>query len=235
MPGANGVMAEASAATAPGTPDSVLLQRLATAAIGLPLVFLLVVAGGWPYRIVVAVALAGAAFEGMRMFARSGRAEPALLTATPLAVLLLGATFVLLRDADNGRDWVLMALLGTFATDTGAYASGRAFGRRRMAPRISPNKTWEGFAGGWATGFGAIVLANYLLGLRVAPQHAITLGIALPLAAVGGDLAESWLKRRAGVKDSSNVLPGHGGLLDRLDSLLATIPVTWLYAVLFVL
>jgi phosphatidate cytidylyltransferase len=145
---------------------------------------------------------------------------------------VLGSTIVLLRGADNGRDWVYLALFSTFAVDTSAYFVGRAFGRHRMAPRISPKKTWEGFAGGWAGGFAAVVLLNYFLGIRVDALAVIPLALVLPLAATAGDLFESWLKRRAGMKDASDLIPGHGGVLDRLDSLLWTFPLVYLIALI---
>jgi phosphatidate cytidylyltransferase len=144
----------------------------------------------------------------------------------------LGGFIVLLRQwsvDDVGRDWVYLAVLSTFATDTGAYAVGRLFGRHRMAPRISPKKTWEGFAGGYAAGFGAVVGLNWLLGLRVDASEIVVLAALLPAAAVVGDLFESALKRRMGIKDASELIPGHGGVLDRLDSILLTFPVTYLF------
>jgi phosphatidate cytidylyltransferase len=143
---------------------------------------------------------------------------------------VLGSTLILLRNVDDGRDWVLLALLSTFAVDTAAYFTGRTFGRHKLAPAISPNKTWEGFFGGWAGGFAAVLLMNLILGLDADLDAIVLLAAALPLAAVAGDLFESWLKRRAGVKDASALIPGHGGVLDRLDSLLFTFPAVWLVA-----
>ena len=119
-----------------------------------------------------------------------------------------------------------MALV--WACDTGAYFAGRAIGGPKLAPAISPNKTWAGFVGGVAA---AGVFAALLLPLGLAPP----LAIATPLLAAiaqGGDLFESHLKRVAGVKDSGNLLPGHGGILDRLDGLVAVAPVAALLALL---
>ena len=159
-----------------------------------------------------------------------------------LYVGALGAHFLLLRNLDEGQRWLLVLLAGTFATDTGAYAVGRLFGRHRMAPSISPGKTWEGAVGGLVVGAAATAFALVALGLHIDavgvptpeadPRDLSALAIAaialaLPPAAIAGDLLESALKRRIDVKDMSNLLPGHGGLLDRLDSLLLTAPTLY--------
>jgi len=121
----------------------------------------------------------------------------------------------------------------TWLVDTAAYSGGRAFGRRRLAPRISPNKTVAG--GVSALAAGPVAAAAY--GLLLLPALSedlglfglLALGLVLAAAAIVGDLVESSLKRECGVKDSSTLLPGHGGLLDRMDSLLWTIPVAWFF------
>lgn len=165
-------------------------------------------------------------------FTRSGHGETAQWWAAGgLYVGALGVTFILLRQLDDGREWVLLALLATFATDTSAYFIGRAIGRRKFAPRISPKKTWAGFFGGVAGGFAAVLVLNYALGIRVEPLAATALAVIAPIAATAGDLFESWIKRSAGVKDASDLIPGHGGALDRLDSPLFVFASVWLFAV----
>lgn len=139
------------------------------------------------------------------------------------------AHWVLLRDRPDGFWLILLAFLVTWASDTGAYFTGRALGKTRLAPLVSPGKTWEGAAGGTAL---AAAVGWYLgpaLGLMPAPLG-LVLGAILSAVAVVGDLAESALKRHAGVKDSGTLLPGHGGVLDRFDSALFTLPVLY-YAV----
>ena len=136
-----------------------------------------------------------------------------------LYVATLGVYFVLLRSAEDGVAWLVVVIAATFATDTGAYAAGRLIGRRLLAPAISPGKTWEGAAGGIAAGGATTVAAVLLLGLPPEPWQLSLLAGWLPVAAIGGDLLESAIKRRLGIKDFSQWLPGHGGLLDRLDSL----------------
>jgi phosphatidate cytidylyltransferase len=140
---------------------------------------------------------------------------PPLPAGAPLAAAL-----------DGGRGWLLAVVLTVWAADTGAYAVGRSVGRRPFAPHISPSKTWEGTIGGVASG--AIAAAVLVAGLGASPVVGALLGIVVAVAAVIGDLAESVLKRAAGVKDSGTLIPGHGGMLDRVDSLLFAAPAAWL-------
>ncbi len=146
------------------------------------------------------------------------------------AALFYGGTLahaVPLVSEDHGRSWVLMAILGTFAADTGAYFTGRAIGRRKLAPSISPKKTWEGVFGGAIAAIGAVIAMDTLIDLPLAIWEAVLLGIAITCAAVAGDLFESWLKRKANVKDSGRIIPGHGGILDRIDSLAPNLAVVY--------
>ena len=145
-----------------------------------------------------------------------------------LYVGFLGSHFIFLRDAPNGRDWVLLALLATFATDTSAYFVGGLLGRTRITPVISPGKTLEGSLGGLAAGAGAVFVLNWALDAG-AGAEIIPLALLLPVFAQFGDLAESLIKRSGGVKDASRVIPGHGGFLDRLDSLLFTVPLVYYF------
>ena len=146
----------------------------------------------------------------------------------------LGSHLIFLRDAPNGEDWVLLALLATFATDTSSYFVGRLIGRTKITPAISPGKTLEGSLGGFAAGVGAVLVLNWALDAG-AGAEIIVLALLLPLTAQLGDLAESLIKRGAGLKDASRVIPGHGGFLDRIDSLLFTIPLVYYYLTWIVL
>ena len=146
--------------------------------------------------------------------------------------LLLGS-WVTIRNWAGGREWVLLGFLATFACDTAAYFVGRAWGRRRLAPHISPGKTWEGAAGGFVGAVLAAVVLVWLLHLPLTLGPALLLGAGVGKVAQLGDLAESWLKRSYGVKDAGGILPGHGGVLDRIDSIAFTGPLvyylgTWL-------
>jgi phosphatidate cytidylyltransferase len=148
---------------------------------------------------------------------------------------VLGSYLVLLRNLDDGESWVLLAVVSTWGADTCAYAVGKLVGRHKMAPSISPGKTWEGTTGGLIGGLAVVVALNWPLDLPVSTGQAVLLGLILPVVAVLADLGESKLKRGAGVKDTSALVPGHGGFLDRLDSLLFTVPLVYYFAVWIVL
>jgi len=129
-----------------------------------------------------------------------------------------------------GLAWFLLALVTTWLTDTFAYLTGRAFGKHHMAPLISPKKTWEGFAGGIAGAILTAVIANWCFGVGMRVIVAAVTGVLIALAATVGDLAESLLKRQTGVKDSGALIPGHGGVLDRIDGLLFAFIVVYYVA-----
>lgn len=138
---------------------------------------------------------------------------------------------ILLRNLEQGREWVLLALFSTFAVDTCAFFVGRAWGKHKLAPLISPGKSWEGAVGGVAGGLGASLALAFILRLPLAWWQALLLGLLVSIFAQLGDLSESLLKRSAGVKDAGRLIPGHGGLLDRLDSIVFTIVVVYYYVV----
>lgn len=130
------------------------------------------------------------------------------------------------RSGPLGPAWTLLALMLVWSADTGAYLAGTRFGRHKLAPTISPGKTWEGVAGGMLLALAVAAAGGGLLGVR-GIGYALLLGLALitVVAAVVGDLFESLLKRHALVKDSGTFFPGHGGILDRLDSVFAALPL----------
>ncbi|GAA1443446.1 phosphatidate cytidylyltransferase [Leifsonia poae] len=149
-----------------------------------------------------------------------------------LYVVLLASFAMLLLAEDRGEWWVLAFIILVVAVDTGAYASGLSFGKHPMAPTISPKKTWEGFAGAAVTS----VVAGILLSLFMIERpwwFGIVFGIVILLSATLGDLAESLIKRDLGIKDMSSWLPGHGGFLDRLDSILPSAAVTYALFLIF--
>ena len=142
---------------------------------------------------------------------------------------LLSLLVVLRIEA--GRDWLYLALFATFGSDTAAYFIGRAIGRHKLAPNISPGKTWEGAVAGL---LGAVIISllftlNTPLQLPLKYGQAILLGLLISVFGQLGDLAESLLKRNSGVKDSGSLMPGHGGLLDRMDSIVFAGVVVYLY------
>ncbi|MBI5545535.1 MAG: phosphatidate cytidylyltransferase, partial [Deltaproteobacteria bacterium] len=137
-----------------------------------------------------------------------------------------------LKAKENGLGWILLALAITWLNDTGAYAAGRLFGKHKLYPKVSPGKTWEGLAGGTLASVGAAFAVKALMLPEL--SWAGCLAVALPCSVLGplGDLSESMLKRAYEVKDSGWLIPGHGGLLDRVDAALFTLPYVWLYATL---
>ncbi len=147
---------------------------------------------------------------------------------------LLG--FLVALRLEAGRDWLFLALFATFGSDTAAYFIGKAFGKRKMAPRISPGKTWVGAVAGL---FGAVIISLLFklptpLQLPLEYWQAILLGVLISVFGQIGDLAESALKRYSGVKESGGLMPGHGGLLDRMDSVVLAGVVVYLYYIIAV-
>lgn len=161
-----------------------------------------------------------------------GNARMFKLAAGTLAVVPAWCALAVIHaDQPHGHRWLLLALLLVWAADSGAYFCGRRFGGqwfggRKLAARISPNKTLEGVVGGVALAMLVAMIGALLIGAGTAQLPAIALVAALTvLFSVAGDLFESLLKRHAGVKDSGTLIPGHGGVLDRIDSVLAALPV----------
>lgn len=254
-----------------GLRDRKLLQRVATAGLGAPVLIAAIWYGGWALLAVVMILCTAGAIEFRRLadaagfrtsavvlagtllfplLAAAGRwdhagtlvvgitlaaaaaslaskhrtAAPRHAAATALGVLYVGVLFahmILMRDALGPA--VTLAVVGLiWANDTAAYFAGGAWGRRRLAPSISPGKSIEGFLAGIAAAVGTAAVLALLMNRPVGSLVGIGLGVGL--AAVGGDLWESLLKRRAGVKDSGALLPGHGGVLDRFDAILFGVP-----------
>jgi len=148
---------------------------------------------------------------------RLGMAAPPVPSSAPLSIL------------GPERGWVLLLILAVWAYDTGAFLVGKNFGRTKFLTHISPSKTIEGLIGGVVVS--TLVVALMLWALGQDPRHAIILGPLTALAAQAGDLAESVIKRAAGAKDSGTLIPGHGGMLDRVDSFLFAAPVMTLYVI----
>ena len=148
---------------------------------------------------------------------RLGHAAPVVPDGAPLTGL----------DAERG--WILLLVFAVWAYDTGAYLIGKRFGRARFLTHLSPSKTYAGLVGGVVAT--TVVVALMAWGLGQSPVHGLVLGPLIALAAQAGDLAESAIKRAAGAKDSGALIPGHGGMLDRIDSFLFAAPVATLYVV----
>ncbi len=149
------------------------------------------------------------------------------VTVTGIAYLgWVGAYLVKLRNLPDGLWWFFLVLPAVWLADSGAYFIGRRFGRRQLSPRLSPKKTWEGYWGGVVTGtLGGVLFAwlwQHYGHLNVTLLGGALIGLVMSLLTTLGDLGESMIKRQAGIKDSSHIFPGHGGVFDRID--------TWLWA-----
>jgi phosphatidate cytidylyltransferase len=153
---------------------------------------------------------------------RRSRSLAALAGLWALVPTWLALSRLYLQDG-NGRELVVFVLVLAWAADIGAYVAGRRFGRLRLAPVVSPNKTWEGVIGGLAAGFLVALAGRAWFDLPAAGF--LSLCIAAVLVSVVGDLLESMFKRQQGLKDSGSLLPGHGGMLDRIDSLTSSVPL----------
>lgn len=175
-----------------------------------------------PELILEGLALALVASLAWQLGSREHGGRPfldwALSLGGALYVGLLSSQFVALRNLPGGLGWTLLVLFPTWICDSFAYLFGRVWGKHPFFEWISPKKTWEGAVAGWIGGTGTALVIGHMLGLSV--PLALALGVAISVAATFGDLVESMIKRQVGVKDSGSLLPGHGGILDRIDSLL---------------
>jgi phosphatidate cytidylyltransferase len=257
------------------------LKRTAVTLVLLPLGLVVIALGGWLFYALVALILALAAYEYVKLF-QAGGSQPAAIfvvvatlllaiqralagfahadLALSLLVLLamvyhlirfergrdqagtdfavtlsgtlyigwLGSYLISLRMLPGGLWWLLTVLSAVWLADTFAYLIGSRIGRHKMTPRLSPKKSWEGYLGGILFSVPLTVLLSRLWpvwagsDLPITPLRAALLALALSVLTILGDLGESMIKRQVGVKDSGNILPGHGGIFDRIDS--------WLWA-----
>ena len=196
------------------------LAAVVMAAVALIAAFL----GGYIFAILVAI-VAGVMFVEWRRLTE-GRGGGWIVAGFVYALLPAMALLWLRDRAPQGLELVFWVFIVTWTTDIGAYFAGRAIGGPKLAPSISPNKTWAGLIGGMASaGLAGLAWTQYVM----LPVSLIWLAPAFAAAAQGGDVFESWLKRRAGAKDSGTLLPGHGGILDRLDGLVVVAALTALF------
>ena len=265
-----------------------MIGRLITAAVGIPVLAIVVWVGGPVFTVVVAAVAAIGAFEVCDMARNRGETPSRVAAVTATVVLVLSAiilpnsqstpeyvpllaasigigvltvTFLaapirrlrargtgltlatvvypgallahapLLRGSEQGLEWVVFLLVVTFSTDTGAFFVGKAIGKRPLAPTVSPGKTWEGAIGGFLTAVVAALGAAWALGIDVSVPVIAALGALMGIVGQAGDLFESKIKRLAGVKESGRLLPGHGGVLDRLDSIVFNLALVYYFLI----
>lgn len=207
--------------------------RILTAAVGIPIVLACVLyTGAWPFWVLLGLVFLLALPEGYALLPKAQSLWLVPYVAGP--ILAMGALHRMAHAPEQtwSFNMALMVLLPLWAGDSAGYFVGRAIGKHKLAPTISPKKTWEG------------AIANFLacvgvcagLGLTYGMPAGVWIGAAVATGVLGqaGDLFESWLKRKRDLKDSGSLLPGHGGILDRIDSLLFAAPAVWLAATLFV-
>jgi phosphatidate cytidylyltransferase len=228
--------------------------RILSAAVLTPIGVASVWLGGIAFTLIVAIIVTGLVIEWLLLFRPratsgpmptrrdSGEAlsgartnpsptRPGLFSVGLLYVAVAGISLLWLRaDPVSGRADVLFVLLIVWAGDIGAYVVGRCIGGPRLAPLISPGKTWSGAGGGLIAAVVTGLLAAHFLATPVTPWQPALIAVVLSIVAQAGDLLESFVKRLLAVKDSGNLIPGHGGLFDRLDGVLAAAPVAALLA-----
>lgn len=216
-----------------------LRLRVLSAAILAPVALVCVWVGGAAFLAVVGLATLGLVVEWVQMWRGRGEWSPIQPARAGYITLLLGLAYIavaaislawLRADPQVGRHNLLFLLILVWGSDVGAYLAGRAVGGAKLAPRISPGKTVSGAVGGLV----AAVIVGAVFAISVphptSVPHAAVIAGVLGIIAQAGDLLESWIKRRFGVKDSGRLIPGHGGVLDRLDALLAAAPIAALVA-----
>lgn len=219
--------------------DKSLTLRIVSAAVLMPVVLWAIMYGGAPFLLLMGAALYISIREWVGMTKSEGFCG--YMGCGIAYILLCFTAFVYLRlhySQDSGAPFALVLLLCVWATDIGAYFSGKAIGGPKMAPTISPNKTWAGLIGGIVSSIAAFFLFAHVIGpflgeaiwsTNILPEGFTTpiiIGLGVMIAIVGqiGDLAISMVKRKVGVKDTGALIPGHGGILDRIDSLLLAAP-----------
>lgn len=230
-------MSETANEPKPRLPMNKLLVRILAASVMAPITIFLILWGHAPFVILITLGAFIALYEWVGLSYHSRYKIP-LLALGCFYVALSGGSYIFMRFAfDQGAWLTLTVMVCVWASDIAAYFTGKAFGGRKLAPKISPNKTWAGF-GGAVAGFGAALVVMFLLGVVLDSDtfHSNThypptkiffvfvAGSLLGAVAQGGDLLISLLKRHAGAKDSGKLIPGHGGLLDRIDALMLAIP-----------
>ena len=212
--------------------DANFRQRVVTAVIAAPIALFLIILSWQTTALLIGVMLILATYEYIQLV----RTQPSSLTINILfGILYLGLPLIaaiwLRRYSPDGLSYLLLALVTNWIVDSAALIGGKLYGKRPFVPVISPKKTWEGVFTGVVAGVIGIIIIAVLLGLPI-DAIIILFALIIPIATILGDLLESKMKRRFGVKDSGNLFPGHGGVLDRIDSPIFTLPIAALVVAL---
>lgn len=208
-------------------------KRFLSAILLAPLIVLAIIVGEWSFAVMVGIAYLLSLYEWINLAKRLKNKFNHIAFAFFYLTICFAAFCGLRFYFEHGAWLAIGVIMSVWASDTGAYLVGKKFGRKRMAPKLSPNKTWEGlfgamvFSGGLLTGVAALYASQFdTLVFTLASFVMIFIGGAvLGVVGQGGDLLVSYYKRRAGVKDTGSLIPGHGGILDRIDALLLVCPV----------
>lgn len=212
--------------------DANFRQRVVTALVAAPIALALIIVSWQTTALLIGIMLLLAAYEYVQLV----RTQPSsAINDSVFGILYLGVPLIaaiwLRQYSPDGLSYFLVALVTNWIVDSGALIGGKLYGKRPFAPVISPKKTWEGvFTGVTAGVIGVIVLAM-ALGLEI-DRVIILFALVIPIGTIYGDLLESKMKRRFDVKDSGNLFPGHGGVLDRIDSPIFTLPIAALVVAL---
>ncbi len=210
----------AGSAASSRKPRSNLVVRILAALVLAPLALAAAIVGGWPFKIFWGAAALAIVYEWVSLVAiRYGRASPLALAGLLYAGGLLAAVLILRGDPQFGLTAILLLFAVVWPTDIGGYFVGRFVGGPKLMPTVSPSKTWSGAAGGTLAAIACALLVAVGAGLTNLVAIAV-LAVVLSIVAQAGDLFESFVKRRFSAKDASNLIPGHGGVMDRLDGFL---------------
>ncbi len=213
-----------------------MITRILSAFVMAPVALAAVWLGTPYFEILVLVVGLVAMTEWYRLMSDFGMGTASRFWLLIGLVYIIAPCFILvwLRNSEpQGQQFTLWFFAVIWATDIGAYFSGKTIGGPKLAPRISPNKTWAGFFGGLLLAIVASLILNKFAAPSFAALHLIGACIILSIVGQLGDLLQSWVKRKLGVKDSGSLIPGHGGVLDRIDAILLAAPIAGLIAIFF--
>ena len=213
-------------------PFSSLALRLISSAILIPVVVGIIIWGELAFKILISICLFIALLEWMKITKNIPSTAIAKIIIGVIGIFYMGASFMeitLLRNMLDGAYWTILFMATIWASDSGAYLFGKTIGGPKMSPTISPNKTWSGYIGALLFPAIILILADFSFQGGMTTLQSGLAGIAIGITGQAGDLMISAMKRKAGLKDTGSIIPGHGGILDRIDALLLALPIYLAY------